>query len=184
MVHTDVGIRCRDCAPPRPGIAGSTRLRNVVIVVGLIFVAVLLIGGGSRLGGGGSNDLDGYQDYADEFLEELEADVTATQMIDPWESGSPDVTPGAGRRFVALEVTISNPGTTEFPHYVTSSSFKLIDQDGFAYGPTQSLLEPAIPEGLQLAAGEKTRGWVMFEIDEGTEIKSVAYGTANVALPD
>lgn len=184
MVHTDVGTRCRDCAPARASTAAAvnTRLRNIIIVVGLVFVGVVLIGGGSQLGGGSSDPGD-YDEYIDEYFEELEPDVKATQLIDPWQPDSPDEQPSAGRRYLALEVTISNPASSEYPHYVTSSAFKLIDADGFAYGATESLMEPALPEGLQLAAGEKTRGWVMFEIDEETEVESVVYGTAEVALP-
>lgn len=184
MVHSDVGIRCRDCAPPRPGVGGSNRLRNVVIVVGLVFVAILLIGGGSRLGGGGSNDLGDYQDYVDEELAQYEANATVNQLVDPWLPASPDQGPAAGRRFVALEVTVEYPGDRDFVHYVNVAAFKLIDSEDFAYGATQSLMEPALSEGLELAPGEKTRGWVMFEIDQATEIKSVAYGSAEVELPE
>ena len=183
MVHTDVGVRCRDCAPPRPGIAGSTRMRNVVIVVGLIFVAVILIGGGSQLGGG-SNDLDDYQEYVDDELAQYEANATIDQLVDPWTPASPAQMPAAGRRFVALEVTVEYPDDRDFMHYVNIAAFKLIDREDFAYGASESLIEPALSEGLELAPGEKTRGWVMFEIDEQTEIKSIAYGTAEVALPD
>lgn len=129
----------------------------------------------------GSDDFPDYSGYADEYLEQFEADVTASQVIDPWESDSPDEGARAGRRYVAVEVTIEASG--EFPHYVSSSSFKLLDRDNFAYAAVPSLQEPALAEGLELAPGQKTRGWVMFEIDEGTEVKAVAYGTAEVKLP-
>ena len=185
MTHTDVGIRCRDCAPARPAMAaiGAHRLRNIVIVVGLIFVAVVLIGGGSELSGG-SSDIDDYQEYVDEELAHYEANVTVDQFVDPWQPASPDQGPAAGRRFVALEVTVEYPGDRDFMHYVNIAAFKLIDREDFAYGATESLVEPALSEGLELAPGEKTRGWVMFEIGEETGIKSVGYGGTEVALPE
>jgi len=185
MTHTDVGIRCRDCAPARPAMAaiGAHRLRNIVIVVGLIFVAVVLIGGSGQFSGG-SSELDDYREYVDEELAQYEANVTVDQFVDPWLPVSPEQEPAAGRRFVALEVTVEYPGDRDFMHYVNIAAFKLIDHDGFAYGATESLIEPALSEGLELAPGEKTRGWVMFEIDEETEIESVGYGTSEVTLPE
>jgi Domain of unknown function (DUF4352) len=184
MVHTDVGIRCGNCAPRRSAVMalGSTRFRNVIIIVGLLFAAVLLIGGGSRLGGGSSRPPD-YSEYVDEFMEASQLEVTVTQMVDPWPPDSAASQPRAGRRLVAMEVTIANTASGQYPHYVTSSLFKLIDTEGFAYGTAGSLHEPALGEGLALAPGEKTRGWVTFEIDEISEIKSISYAGAKVALP-
>ena len=43
---------------------------------------------------------------------------------------------------------------------------------------------PPIQEGLQLAPGQKTRGWVVFEIDADTEVKAVGYGLAELSLPE
>lgn len=185
MTHTDVGIRCRDCAPAGPALAGigSHRLRNIVIVVGAVFIVVLLIGGGSQLGGGSSN-VDEYDEYLDEDLAQYEANVTVVQFVDPWVPDAPDQAPAAGRRYVALELTIEYPDEREFIHYVNIAAFKLIDREDFAYGATASLVQPALAEGLQLAPGEKTRGWVTFEIDEGTQVKSIEYGSFEVTLPE
>jgi Domain of unknown function (DUF4352) len=186
MVHTDVGIRCRTCAPVRRGIPGlgSNRFRNAAIVVGIVFVAVLLIGGGSRLGGSSGPDPNDYQQYIEEQLEQFRPEVTASRLIDPWEPASSTASPGPGRRFVALEVTVEYPRGRQETHYVSSAHFKLIDSDDFAHAPVTSLADPRLPEGLELAPGQKTRGWVMFEVDEGTEIKAVAYGNSELDLPD
>lgn len=182
LVQTDVGIRCRTCAPVRRAIPGfgSNRFRNAAIVVGIVFVAVLLIGGGSQLGGQSSRP----EDYIDQLLEDYQPDVAATQLLDPWLPPSAGDNPPAGRRLVAIEVTIEYPKGREGTHVVSSSYFKLIGSDDFVYGPTQALLDPSIPEGLQLAPGQKTRGWVLFEIDAATEIKSVGYGLAELSLPE
>ena len=183
LVQTDVGIRCRTCAPVRRAVPGfgSNRFRNAAIVVGIVFVAVLLIGGGSQLGG---QSPAGPEDYYDQLLEDFQPDVAATQLLDPWLPPSAEDKPSAGRRLVALEVTIEYPKGREGSHFVSSSYFKLVDSDDFVYGPTRALLDPAIPEGLELAPGQKTRGWVLFEIDADTEIKSLDYGLAELSLPE
>jgi hypothetical protein len=36
---------------------------------------------------------------------------------------------------------------------------------------------------LQLAAGEKTTGWVVFEIDRKNDVQSLSYDSIPVALP-
>jgi len=182
VVQTDVGIRCRTCAPVRRAIPGfgSSRFRNAAVVVGIVFVAVLLIGGGGQLGGSSPRP----EDYVDQFLEDYQPEVAATHLLDPYLPPSSDDQPPPGRRLVALEVTIEYPKGREGSHVVSSSYFKLIDSDDFVYGSTQPLLDPAIREGLQLAPGQKTRGWVVFEIDANTEIKSVGYGIAELFLPE
>lgn len=186
MVHTDVGIRCRTCAPVRRGIPGlgSTRFRNVAIVVGIVFLAVLLIGGGSQLGGSSGPAASDYRQYVDEYIEQYQPEVTASRLIDPWVPAASSASPRPGRRLVAIEVTIEYPKGRQESHVVSSSYFKLIDSDDFAYGTVEAQLDPALTEGLQLSPGQKTRGWVMFELDDNTEIKAVAYGTAVVDLPE
>ena len=185
MVHTDVGVRCRNCAPARPMLGGgANRLRNIIIIVGLVFVAVLLLGGLSSRGSSGPGDASDYQRLIEDEFAEYQADVTVGQLVDPWSPDLPADAPSAGRRYVALEVTLVNPDDRELPHYVTSSMFKLTDSADFAYSPIDSLIEPALSESLELAPGQKTQGWIMFEIDEENAIQSVNYWTNEVALPD
>jgi uncharacterized protein DUF4352 len=187
MAHTDVGVRCHNCAPARPMLAGANRLRNIIIIVGLIFVAVLLLGGVGSLSSGGASDPGGASDYQqlieDEFAE-YQADVTVSQLVDPWSPDLPADAPSAGRRYVALEVTLANPDDSEFPRYVEGAMFKLTDSADFAYSPIDSLIEPELTESLELAPGQKTQGWIMFEIDDENAIQSVYYWTDEVALPD
>lgn len=186
MVHTDVGVRCRNCAPASPMLAGpgANRFRNISIVVGLVFVGVLLLGRLPSGGSSGPGDPSEYQQLLEEELAQYEADVTVNQLIDPWAADSPADAPATGRRYVALEVTLENPDDSKFPHYVTASMFKLTDSANFAYSPIDSLIEPALSESLELAPGQKAQGWVMFEIDDGSAIQSVHYWTSEVALPE
>jgi len=185
MVHTDVGVRCRNCAPPRPMLAGlgANRIRNIILLVGGDFLVVLLIGRFSPGGSSDPGDPSGYQQLLEEELAAYQADVTVNQLIDPWSPDLPQDAPPTGRRYVALEVTLENPDDSDYPHYVTSSSFKLTDEADFAYSPANSLIEPALTESIELAPGQKTQGWIMFEIDENA-IKSVHYWTSEVALPE
>jgi hypothetical protein len=186
MVHSDVGVRCRNCAPPRSIAAGlgGSRFRNIVIVVGLGLVGLLLIGRLSSGGSSGPDDAGDYQQLVEEELAEYRADVTVTQLIDPWSPDLPADAPSPGRRYVALEVTLENPRNSQVPHYVADSMFKLTDSAEFAYSPSESLIEPALTRSVELAPGEKTQGWIMFEIDEENAIDSVFYWTKEVALPE
>ena len=186
MVHTDVGVRCRNCAPPLPALAGlgANRIRNIIIVVGLVFVGVLLLGRLSTGGSSGPGDASEYQQIIEDELAEYQPDVTVTQLIDPWSPDLPADAPPAGRRYVALEVTLENPDNSQFPHYVEGSMFKLTDSAEFAYSPIDSLIEPALTKSVELAPGQKTEGWIMFEIKDENAIESVYYWTDEVALPD
>ena len=187
MVHTDVGVRCRNCAPARPMLAGANRLRNIIIIVGVVFVAVLLLGGVGGLssrGSSGPGDASEYQQLIEDELAQYQADVTISQLIDPWSPDLPADAPSAGRRYVALEVTLGNPDDSESPMYVTGSMFKLTDSADFAYSPIDSLIEPALTDSVELSPGQKTQGWIMFEIDDENAIESVHYWTKEVALPE
>jgi hypothetical protein len=168
------------------GGLGANRLRNIIIIVCLIFVAVLLLGGLGSLSGdsSGPGDASDYQQLIEDEFAEYQAEVTVSQLVDPWSPDLPADAPSAGRRYVALEVTLVNPDDSELPHYVTSTMFKLTDSADFAYSPIDSLIEPALSESLELAPEQKTQGWIMFEIDEENAIKSVYYWTKEVALPD
>ena len=185
-VHADVGIRCRQCAPYRPRISG----RGVPLLGGGVATIIGIVIVGSLLGGvlnGGSNSAGGpgeIGDFLDEQLQKYVGTVTASQLVDPW---TPDATgdqPAPGRRYIALEVTVEAPTSDEVPGgFVSTSAFKLTDSEGFAYAPTASQAKPELPENLQLTPGEKTRGWIMFEIDAANEIDSLTYYTVDVALP-
>jgi len=174
--HADVGIRCPECAPHRPRISGKgvpLLGGGVATVIGIVIVGSLL---GGVLNRGSSGDHPrGVPDYPEE--------VTVTQLTDPWKPGSTGEQPSAGRRFVALEVTIENPSDSGKPTSVGSYGFKLTDSGNFAYSPTASQAGPALPSELELAPGEKTRGSIMFEVDAANEISSLTYYTVDVALP-
>jgi len=163
---------------------GANRFRNIIIIVGLVFVGVLLLGRLSSGGSSGPGDPSEYQQLIEEELAQYQADVTVNQLIDHWSPDSPADAPAPGRRYVALEVTLETPDDTELPRYVTSAMFKLTDSANFAYSPIDSLIEPALTQSVELAPGQKTQGWIMFEIDDENAIESLHYWTSEVALPE
>lgn len=102
--------------------------------------------------------------------------ITLNEIADPWVSPAtfaPD-TPDPGKRFVAFDVTIQyvrESGT----HFACGFGFRLTDADAFAYDMALLFdLEPSL-ECLDLGGGEKTRGWIAFEVNEGAALKLLKY---------
>lgn len=181
VVHSDVGIRCRQCVAPRA--AGQSLRRGVPLlgVAGLIIL--LIVVGGSLAGGDDHPSSDSYGDDYEEFIDEQLAPeiVTVNEVVDPSVSDNPDGQPAPGHRLVGLSVTIENPESSGTPTYVGPEWFKLTDSNGFARGPTDSRLRPEL-QSLELEPGEKTSGWVVFEVDERNAIKSLTYWETEIAL--
>jgi len=181
LVHAPVGIRCRDCAPAQPLHAR----RGIGVIGGVIIVIVLIAVTGSVLGDRGTSNSGAPEDYLDEYgYEPFQGAVTVNELVDPWqpEAGTDAASPG--HRFIAIEVTIENPADADDSHYVTSFDFKLTDSENFAYEATFSGAEPLLPEDLELAPGEKARGWVTFEINEENAVESLEYLSGDIALPE
>ena len=181
VVHTDVGIRCRECAPAR---AGGRSVRRGASLFGVAAVIILLIVvGGSLARGDNPLSSDSHGDDYEEFVEEQQVErITVNEVVDPSVPDGPYYQPAPGHRLVGLSVTIENPESSDTTTYVGPEWFKLTDSDGFAHGPTYSHLRPEL-RGLELEPGEKTSGWVMFEVDERSTIRSLTYWTTAVALP-
>ena len=178
LVHAPVGIRCRDCAPAQPA---RTR-RGMGILGGAVVVILVIVVGASLAGGSSNSGSDDSAGYFDDYYD-FQGVVTVNEMIDPFAPENADERPTDGRRFVALDVTVQNSEDAGGSHYVSSYLFKLTDSENFAYERSLATTEPALAEELELAPGEKTRGWVMFEVAEGNDLKSLAYWTVDVALP-
>lgn len=181
MVYTDVGVRCRDCSPrqrSRPVWGGNSVITGAVIV----FILILAVGAFSSVGlysgGGSSSQSSGDFTIPREFL----PDVTVRQVLDPWTPEAGGARPSEGRRFVAIEVTVAarSDGAANF---ASPSAFKLTDSEDFAYGAVQqSLKAPGLGE-IALNPGEKTAGWVVFEINDSNTIVSLEYLSLPVDLP-
>ena len=90
----------------------------------------------------------------------------------------------SGNILVAVDVTIESQQNTGVD--VNSLYAKLIDGQGYAYTFTFTGKEPTLTSQNDLAAGQKLRGWVTFEVPAGaTDLKfqySLLSVTSNVVL--
>jgi len=154
---------------------------GAAVVVILVILAVGYLG--SRGGSGAGSGYDGESGYPDTVLAELSRGVTVNRLQDPWVPGSATTSAGTGRRFVALEVTVEGLRDFDAPTWVSPELFKLTDSEGYAYAASDG--EGARPRlaSIDLGAGEKTRGWLTFEVDESAVIRSVSYWGVDLKLP-
>jgi hypothetical protein len=186
MVHSDVGVRCKTCAPvqARPLSERLPLLGGGVGSILAIILVVALIGtGGSLLAGGGADDISDF--YDDDYLQEFQnGDVTVLEVVDPWVPEEAADAPAEGRRFVAVEVLVEVDASEELPHYVYSYDYQLKDTEDFVYAPVgygETRAEPPLPD-VDLEPGEKTQGWVTFEVDEDSDLVSLTTGTKVIDL--
>jgi hypothetical protein len=184
-VHTDVGIRCQGCSPPTKNVRQRRHIPIARTIGFLLTIAILAtwipffyhfipLPFGSS-----GND---YENLVDEGPPQFEGVVTVNQMADPWEQADSQNQPTAGRRFVALELTVANPEDSDEPIYWNQFGLKLTDSENFAYAPA-SFGEQSQLQALELKPGEKTSGWVVFEVDENHTVGSLTYWASEVALP-
>jgi hypothetical protein len=167
MAHTDVGVRCKNCAGDYRGkTVGNTS--RVVVIGALALGAIVAIGTvGSGVFGGSSNSVPDVGDYS-QYLGE----TTVEQVADPWvpDDGSK---PRDGYRFVALELLHENNTSGDVPVFVDAQLFTLTDKDRFVYAPVPTGgVQPQLPS-VQLDVGKKTRGWITFEIPENAQVASL-----------
>ena len=186
MVHTDVGVRCKTCAPvqARPLSQRLPLLGGGVGSILAIILVVALIGtGGSLLAGGGADDPSDF--YDDDYLEEFQTgEVTVLEVADPWTPEDGSDAPPDGRRFVAIELLIEVDASEELPHYVYSYDYQLKDAENFVYAPVgygEVQAQPTLPD-VDLEPGEKTQGWVTFEVAEDSDLVSLTAGTKVIDL--
>jgi len=175
MVHTDVGVRCRSCAPAqkkRMSRGAAALLLGGAVVAGIVVFGSLAHSSSKSSGLSSLDNLPAID----------AARATADKVVDPWTPGSGDKAASPGHRFVAVEVVIENPADSGTDAYAEAYDFKLTDDKGFVYAPTFEGAAPVLGE-VDLSAGQKTRGWLTFEVDQAAEVDSLTYGERNVPLP-
>ena len=182
VVHSDVGIRCRNCGP-----ANRVRMRKgASLVGGAVVLLVLLVIGTSLYTGdlplSSGSGPDEYDEFLDEQLAQYEGVAAVDRVVDPWAPEGTEYQPPSGRRFVAFEVTIENPNDRSDTVWADAEGFKLTDAEKFAYAPTPLRMQTQLPS-VELEPGEKASGWVVFEVDDDNALKSLSYWSAEVALP-
>jgi hypothetical protein len=115
-----------------------------------------------------------------EVTEESGYSIVATSIVDPAKASSFSK-PEAGKRLVAVEVTLANVSGKEFtsnPVYAT-----LVDTDGLTYKSALGEYDGGQIAMNKLAAGEKVKGFIAFKIDEKATPKSIKFDFSGFSGP-
>jgi Domain of unknown function (DUF4352) len=99
--------------------------------------------------------------------------VVLHEIADPWAPEGLFQQPPEGRRLVAFDITIEffdNDGT----HGANPFNFRLTDANDFAYAEALRGPEPRL-ETVALGSGQKTRGWIAFEVESSAPLKLLEY---------
>ncbi|MEX0681826.1 MAG: DUF4352 domain-containing protein [Dehalococcoidia bacterium] len=148
---------------------------GVALVIGIVVFGIAGDGIGSS--DGDSSDYNDYQEF-------YEVETTAEQVVDPWIPGADVRNPSPGHHFVAIEIVVQNSSSSAEPYYVGFGDYGLTDSDDFVYGTLEYGATPRVSE-VTLEPGQKTRGWITFEVKDGVSVRSLSdWFGENVALPD
>ena len=162
--------------PARPKSRGCGRALLIVLGAGtalfLLLIAIAIAVGSSDddddSGGGGTGQSDGSTEdvYAiGETAHTGDFDVTVHTVTDPYTpSNQFDIQPAAGRRFVAVELTMTN--TSDRPQPVsTATGTEMTDHlDRLGSYSLAGASELPRLDTATVAPGEARRGWVVFEV--------------------
>lgn len=99
--------------------------------------------------------------------------VVLHTITDPWTSDNAFEEAPVGRRIVAFDVTIDSSDESD-AHMANPFYFKLTDSADFAYAEILGGPEPAL-NAISLGPGQKTRGWIAFEVQAGIPLKQLSY---------
>ncbi|WP_188307123.1 DUF4352 domain-containing protein [Streptomyces sp. CBMA123] len=112
------------------------------------------------------------------------ADVTAVKVVDPAESASEYLKPADGKHYVAVQFQIKATGAQAYGE-VPASSAKVVDTQGQAYGPNleETKAGPAFQTPTNIAPGETGKGFVTFEVPDGTKLDKVQFALDNGFAP-
>lgn len=104
-------------------------------------------------------------------------EVTLTKVVDPSTPTNEYSKPDAGKRFVAVQLRITDKGQvaySEDPQILA----KVKDALGQVYSAdfgTDTTAGPSMDSGLNLAAGDSTLGFLVFQVPTGQKITRVQY---------
>ena len=148
-----------------------------MLVIGVVSLVVRAAANDGASGGG--ND----EGYADDVAG-WDYNVRVGEIADPWVPAEGDSLPAEGFRFVAIEVTVAASPQNESAYPTGTYDFKLVDDEEFTYGPLTSGAEPIFPEQVDLAPGEKSEGWVTFQVAERSRLESLTSFEETIHLGD
>jgi hypothetical protein len=107
-----------------------------------------------------------------ETVEEEGYLLSAVAVEDPATPGSM-YTSREGKKLIAIEVVLGNVDGEQFSSNALRAT--LIDTEGFSYRPELGSREGGQIDLIDLNPGEKARGWITFEVPEGTVPESIKY---------
>src|SRR4029453_644844 len=96
-------------------------------------------------------------------------------MKDPWVPDNQFGQPQAGKRFVSFDVTIEYFNDSD-THGANPFNFGLSDTQDYSYDPGVAVIDPEPRlQAVDLRPGQKTRGWVSFEVGADSALKVLRY---------
>jgi hypothetical protein len=104
-------------------------------------------------------------------------EVTLTKVVDPSTAASDFFKPDAGKRYVAVQLRITNKGHatySEDPQILAKTK----DAAGQIYSidfGTDTTAGPLMDSGLNLAPGDSTLGFLVFQVPTGQKVTQVQY---------
>lgn len=111
------------------------------------------------------------------------AQVTVNSIAAPFEGYDASSAPPRGSSYVAVEVTVTNTGTSVLS--VSPSDFWVIDSEGFVLSSTYvTRTDTTVPDYdyVDLNPGDSQHGMLVYEIYEGVPVAMVAYGDGYTSI--
>ena len=106
----------------------------------------------------------------------LKMAVTVTKIISHAQPADEFSSPGAGKRFYAVQLKLANTGSAAYSDS-PSNGAQVVDSDGQSYDSTFSTVAGCqeFPGTENIAAGETGIGCVVFEVPTGAVIRKIQF---------
>lgn len=90
--------------------------------------------------------------------------LVVNSLTDPQPPSNKFEGPAAGNRWISLDITVQNVGSTS-SSFIGQLAFEVQDTNAFTYRPAFTGVEPQAPSG-EIAPGAQKRGIAVFEVPE------------------
>lgn len=103
-------------------------------------------------------------------------DVTMKKWLDPAKSADEFATPESGKRWVAVQIQLTNTGTTAYSDS-PSNCVQAADTDGQRFDTTFGDITagPQMTSDLKLPVDGKALGWVVIEVPKGSKVATLQF---------
>lgn len=105
-------------------------------------------------------------------LVDLNGKTMAVNAVVNYTSNNQFIVPKSGNKYVTVDITLQN--NSKDPYTYNALEFKLHDNQDYGYDMTVSDKDPQLSSGT-IQPGEKTRGFITFEIPEGNTPAKLVY---------